>query len=166
MNIFEKAYEIAVEAHAGQFRKDGKTPYIHHINEVIKNTREYLVKNHWLVSEEDLLHVLAAAALHDVVEDCPEWPISRVESVLWESVGDGEKTDQFYTLIKVISLLTKKPKGEQDYADYIFNIYNHSWASVVKLADLFHNSSDLGPGNLRDKYSLSIAVLENRFLEG
>lgn len=56
-----KAFWYAVWAHRGQHRKDGKTPYIVHPVEVA----EIVIT---LTKEP---HVIAAALLHDVVEDTP-----------------------------------------------------------------------------------------------
>ena len=60
MNVFEEAVAFAMEAHKGQTRKMSNTPYILHPLEVaaIAGTMT------------DELEVLAAAVLHDTVEDC------------------------------------------------------------------------------------------------
>jgi len=54
----EKIYKIAQEAHAGQFRRDGKTPYMTHIDAVM----------HRVTSDEEM----AVAALHDVLEEADD----------------------------------------------------------------------------------------------
>ena len=61
LNVFEKAVVFATEAHAGQFRKFGDSPYILHPLEaaVIMGT---------MTTDRELL---AAAVLHDTVEDTP-----------------------------------------------------------------------------------------------
>lgn len=61
MKRISKAIVFAAQSHAGQHRKDGKTPYINHPLEVMN-----LVVEH--VDEPDE-EVLIAAVLHDVVED-------------------------------------------------------------------------------------------------
>jgi guanosine-3',5'-bis(diphosphate) 3'-pyrophosphohydrolase len=61
MNKFSQALVFASRAHAGQHRKDGRTPYINHPIEVMN-----LVVQHCHNPDED---VLIAALLHDVVED-------------------------------------------------------------------------------------------------
>ncbi len=60
MNVFEEAVAFAMEAHSGQTRKMSNTPYILHPLEVaaIAGTMT------------DELEVMAAAVLHDTVEDC------------------------------------------------------------------------------------------------
>lgn len=57
----EKAKAYATEAHAGQTRKDGETPFIDHPEAVVETLKGYLY------GEADEL--LPAAWLHDVVED-------------------------------------------------------------------------------------------------
>lgn len=61
MNRISLALVFASRAHAGQHRKDGRTPYINHPIEVMN-----LVVQHCENPDEE---VLVAALLHDVVED-------------------------------------------------------------------------------------------------
>ena len=56
MNQLELATKIANEAHLGQFRNDGITPYIVHPEQVADQLDGELTK--------------AIAMLHDVIEDC------------------------------------------------------------------------------------------------
>ena len=60
MNVFESAVAFANEKHAGQVRKVGGYPYIIHPMEVAVITSTLT----------DDLDVVAAAVLHDTVEDC------------------------------------------------------------------------------------------------
>jgi len=66
----ERALNASIEAHAGQFRKGGAVPYVVHPLHVA-----LMLARHGC--DDD---VVAAGLLHDVVEDCPEWPLARVES--------------------------------------------------------------------------------------
>ena len=61
MQQLSHAIIFAAQAHTGQYRKDGKTPYINHPLEVMN----LVVLNVEKAREE----VLIAAVLHDVVED-------------------------------------------------------------------------------------------------
>ncbi len=61
MTILDKAIVFATEAHSGAFRKGGKTPYVVHPMEVAAIAS----------GMTDDLEVLAAAVLHDVIEDTP-----------------------------------------------------------------------------------------------
>lgn len=61
MTLFEEAAEFAVKAHAGMMRKKEKLPYILHPMEVAAIAAT--------MSDDEAL--LAAAVLHDTVEDTP-----------------------------------------------------------------------------------------------
>lgn len=61
MTILDKAIVFATNAHSGALRKDGKTPYIVHPMEVAAIAARMT----------DDIEVIAAAVLHDVVEDTP-----------------------------------------------------------------------------------------------
>ena len=60
MNLVEKAEKLAREAHSGQLRKDGKTPYIEHPKEVVRQAAR-------LYGDDS--HVAAVAWCHDIIED-------------------------------------------------------------------------------------------------
>ncbi|GAB4134360.1 MAG: HD domain-containing protein [Bacteroidia bacterium] len=61
MRLLSEAILFAAEAHAGQFRKDGRTPYINHPLQVM----------HLLIEKADIndVDILRAAVLHDILED-------------------------------------------------------------------------------------------------
>jgi (p)ppGpp synthase/HD superfamily hydrolase len=67
----ERALAVALEAHAGQERKDGMgTPYVTHpLHVSLMLARAGL--------DDD---VVVAGLLHDVVEDCDAWTLARVDS--------------------------------------------------------------------------------------
>jgi (p)ppGpp synthase/HD superfamily hydrolase len=60
-----RAVRFATKAHAGQYRKDGRTPYIVHPIEVAGVLSEGLAG----VSDEDKEDAIIAALLHDTIED-------------------------------------------------------------------------------------------------
>ncbi len=60
--LWMKAIAFAARAHDGQLRKDGVTPYVSHPFRVCMTLRDVFG-----VEDEDML---AAAALHDTIEDC------------------------------------------------------------------------------------------------
>lgn len=110
--MIDKALQIAFQAHEGQVDKAGK-PYIYHPLRVM-----FACKGN--------PQAQMAAILHDVVEDCPEWSIERIEAC-------GFPPD----VIEALDLLTHKP-GE-DCEAYIERIKAHPIAREVKLADLADN---------------------------
>jgi len=67
--LIERSYERARQAHEGQFRKSGE-PYIRHCLAVAQ-----------ILADMNLRTTIAAALLHDVVEDTASpWPTSRRSS--------------------------------------------------------------------------------------
>ncbi|MCB9830971.1 MAG: bifunctional (p)ppGpp synthetase/guanosine-3',5'-bis(diphosphate) 3'-pyrophosphohydrolase [Planctomycetes bacterium] len=94
MNVLQQAIGLAARAHDGQLRKDG-LPYIVHPMHVVS-----------ILIECDLLdqEILAAAALHDVFEDCDQvfvaelhagFPARVVALVEELTHGEGSKLDAF-----------------------------------------------------------------------
>lgn len=74
--LVEAALGLALEAHAGQVRKDGRTPYVVHPVAVMRRLSSDLG-----VTDP---HLLAAAVLHDVLEDSP-----TPRSLLAERFGEA-----------------------------------------------------------------------------
>ena len=111
LEIYNKAYSIALEAHLGQVDKQGK-PYFNH---VLKVSKRYKTLEGQIVG-----------ILHDVLEDCKEWtPVRLIES------GIPAK------LVETLKILTRL-KCEK-YETYIDRIKTDPLAIEVKLADLKHN---------------------------
>lgn len=105
------AIKIATEAHDGQVDRGG-APYILHPLRVmlaVHGERERI-----------------AAVLHDVAEDCPDWPLSRLR----EQNFSGAVCD-------ALDALTRR--SAEDYSDYIARCAADPIARVVKFADLKDN---------------------------
>jgi guanosine-3',5'-bis(diphosphate) 3'-pyrophosphohydrolase len=148
-----KALIFAEKAHSGQFRRDGK-PYFTHVeavaNKVLMDWFQlipYEAQVHWNKHKD---HVVAAAALHDVIEDCG---ITK-EQLLEEGFS--------VMTVEIVDALSKR-SGET-YFDFIMRIHNGGAFRVgmvaVKLADLAHNISDNPKkGSLLDKYRLAEYIL-------
>ncbi len=92
--LVERAYLLAVRAHEGQFRRDGVTPYIEHIQQVMLRT-----------PDDPVLQMVAA--LHDVIEDHPvRWvelavfPAEAQAGVVALTRGEGETYEAFIQRIK------------------------------------------------------------------
>ena len=116
MELVSEAIAFAVQAHDGMRRKKGDVPYILHPLEaaVIVGT---------MTSDQ---HLIAAAVLHDVVEDTDY------------TLEDLSKMGYPSEVIDVLRLLTHDP--EVPYFDYVKAISVNPIAKQVKLADLAHNS--------------------------
>lgn len=120
----ERALRVAFAAHEGQSRKGSDVPYVSHSVHVAVILAR-------LGAEE---HVLQAALLHDVVEDCNEWTLERVESEFGARVADivGELTEN-----KSHAWAERKRRAVEDVSSM------STEALSVKAADKLHNLSTL-----------------------
>lgn len=158
MNIIQKAADYAELKHQGQFRRDGK-PYFTHVEAVaIIVWEEWFTlipceaQDNWNDCKD---HVVAAAYLHDVIEDC--------------GVTKQDLINEGFSVMtaEIVDALSKK-EGET-YFDFIMRIHNGDspyecgafrvGMVAVKLADLQHNMSDLKEGSLKDKYRFAEYIL-------
>lgn len=117
-DVVAQAEAFAARCHAGQTRKDGVTPYIVHPAEVVATLRSCGISDG---------SVLAAAWLHDVVEDTPT-TLEEVTAEFGERIG------------LLVDVLTRRGKGKRDRERYHSRILKgESAAQLVKVADLEHN---------------------------
>lgn len=125
-DLLSKARAFATIAHSGQMRKDGKSPYIVHPERVVKALQEVGVTDQ---------EVLAAAYLHDVLEDTSE-------------VIEGKFPER---VIRIVKDLTKPPNTKDKNA-YIEAFAEKSFEVVlIKLADRYDNLLD-GSKNLKPEW--------------
>jgi (p)ppGpp synthase/HD superfamily hydrolase len=129
----KEATELCIKAHAGQFRRDGITPY---------HTHPIAVSQLLTTDDEKIV-----ALLHDVLEDT-HYDDKRLALL-------GVPTH----LINSIQWLTKI-KGES-YEDYLRNLSCCGIATKIKLADMFHNMSDNPSIKQKEKYLKAIPILLN-----
>lgn len=109
--MVELAYEIILRAFAGRKDMAGQA-YIFHLERVAAPFRE-----------DELLCTIAL--LHDIVEDCSDWTIERLNQ---------------YFISRVCSAVEALTKIEGEaYEDYIFRIAANEDARKVKIADLRDN---------------------------
>ncbi len=143
--MWQTAAGMAARFHQGQVRKDGRTPYISHPFRVALTAREIFG-----VSDEQ---VLAAALLHDTIEDT-----SADFDDIAEAFGDE--------VARIVAAVTKdmrlpEPAREPAYDE---GLRAADWrAHVVKLADQFDNLSNalddgLEPARFLDKCRRAVAV--------
>lgn len=120
MNLVEKAQQFATKKHAGQFRKDGKTPYITHPHAVVE-----LLKKIGVADE----NIIAAGWLHDTIEDC--------------GVTKDDLAREFNAEVaRIVSALTRDVSRDE----YKERMLKADYAvQIVKLADVVHNCSTLTP---------------------
>jgi (p)ppGpp synthase/HD superfamily hydrolase len=113
--MLKQALKFAKLHHIGQVDKAGVDYFSGHISTVVANSKE--------LTNDVVVHV--SCALHDVVEDT-EVSIEEISRLFGEEVTE------------IVGLVTKVegvPKNE-----YFRAIKGNSKASLVKLADLKHNS--------------------------
>ena len=176
MEFYKKSYELASWAHNGQFLKDGQL-YITHIDAVIvitrklwsgeiKNDKVQEIKKHLLANfpatEERILELLLSVAnFHDCRYEDQKEKFDKHPEKLEEliKVSYNEKFYQEFDL--AVRAISKLEKGKEEYTDYINRVRSNEFSYIIKISDLLHNISHLKPGNLRDKYHLSLSVLND-----
>ena len=172
--VFNDAYAIASEAHKDQRRKDGKH-YMTHIEAVVEGTYELLYEKYipkYLdsdiektisdrASHASVSSYLIVAALHDVFEDRPSYNVDAIVDGFEDHWPEG----YYYMLEEIKDALHKISKKEfgfatyEKYSEYVERVKRNKLSRRVKRSDLIHNMSDLNPGNMYDKYELTLAVL-------
>lgn len=120
MNTLTKVLELCKEAHKYQQRFDGTPYYLHPV----------AVAEMMTTSEERII-----ALLHDVMEDT-QYTFQSLQSKLLElNVPNVEG------IMYSLQLLTHNK--DTPYIDYVSELAKDTTATKVKLADIFHNISDL-----------------------
>ncbi|WP_066226214.1 RelA/SpoT family protein [Formosa haliotis] len=125
--LIRKAFDVAVDAHKDQRRKSGEA-YIFHPIAVAR-----------LVAKEIGLDAtcIAAALLHDVVEDCPEYSIEDIEQLFGKTVA------------RIVDGLTKISSLQKDMEDVslqaenfrkmLLTLNDDVRVIIIKIADRLHN---------------------------
>lgn len=129
----ELARWVAQQAHSGQYRKDGHTPYYDHVAAVAD-------------AVEDRLKPIAY--LHDVVED---------SAVTLEELKELE-FDTY--VLNAVDLLTHV-EGVPNIV-YWKDISTSADATMVKLADITHNLSSQPSEHAKRKYAKALAFFKTR----
>jgi (p)ppGpp synthase/HD superfamily hydrolase len=132
-----KAFQYALERHAGQLRKDNSTPYIVH------PFRVFL----WLADEGKIYdeNVLASAFLHDLIEDT-NTDYDDINKEFDKEIAD------------IVSVLTKDKSLSERIRERRFNekLADADWkGKVVKLADVYDNLCDMDSWDINKMEKLS-----------
>lgn len=141
--LVDFAKNLSHKLHECTFRKDGKTPYTVHTDYVGDNVHKFLPSG---VTDSTLSIARAVGYLHDAIEDC-------VYPEILLKFGDEAHIANWSEVVRRVETLSRMSK-EDSVLSYLYDISQDEICSAVKLTDLEHNLSDLGPGNLRDKYEL------------
>lgn len=137
MSLRSLAIDIAWRAHAGQTRRDGKTPYVHHVRDVAERVERAGLG----------VEAIVVAWLHDVIEDS-DWTGTALRDA-----GIPEY------LVYDVQDLTRT--GDVSYDDYITNLKYGATdrARHVKVHDMLSNlASEPTPFQIK-RYSQSLAKL-------
>lgn len=134
--LINTAQMIAARAHSGQTRRDGFTPYFNHLAAVA-----HAVRN-------ESASVIAAAWLHDVIEDTHE----TVESLLKAGIPAS--------VVTAVDLLTKKEGVSYEF--YIRQITGNWIARRVKFADILCNLHDEPTDKQIRKYVQALSILSEK----
>ncbi len=124
-DLWRRAASFAARAHRGQVRKDGETPYAAHPFRVAMTVRQ--------VFRCDDAECLAAALLHDVIEDT-----THDYDDVAEAFGPA--------VAAMVSALTKDMRLEESAreAEYDARLARADWrARLIKLADVVDNLADM-----------------------
>jgi (p)ppGpp synthase/HD superfamily hydrolase len=114
--MYDLAYQLAKKAHAGQTRKDKKTPYFEHVKEVASRVKGWDLKT--------------VAILHDTIED------TKITDEFLLNKGFPKH------IVDAVVALTK-PKDCQDYlAEVRRKVLPNKLARVVKISDNYANMRD------------------------
>jgi (p)ppGpp synthase/HD superfamily hydrolase len=135
MTIADRAKQIALGAHAGQFRRDGVTPYATHPERVAARVSGHLAAE-------------AVAWLHDVLEDSSESEDSLAEAGIPRIV------------INAVSLLTKK--RATPYEEYLLAVRSNELARKVKIQDILDNLTDSPTERQIVKYAKGLLILHDK----
>ena len=137
------AKAVAMAAHAGQTDKLGE-PYFGHCNRVARRA----------MIETDDFDVIAAAYLHDTVED--------TALTLNELVAMGFSNDT----VKIVDLLTHREN--EPYEEYVDRLARYAPTRIVKRCDIMDNTDprrlakldQATQDRLLKKYGRAFAILE------
>mgnify|MGYP001124630913 FL=1 len=140
--LIRKAFDVAVDAHSDQRRKSGEA-YIFHPIAVAK-----------IVASKIGLDAtsIAAALLHDVVEDCPRYTIDDIQQLFGETVArivDG--------LTKISSLNKDMNVSMQaeNFRKMLLTLHDDIRVIIIKIADRLHNMQTIH--SMREDKQLKIA---------
>ena len=125
-DLIKSAEIFARSRHAGQFRKgDAQEPYIVHVEEVAE------LVTAWGGSES----AIAAAWLHDTVEDCPPTSFAEIEQDFGSEV---------VSIVREITDDKSVPKAERKKLQIVNAAKKSEAACLIKLADKSSNVAAIG----------------------
>lgn len=149
MNFVEEAEKFAHIKHEGKFRKDGTTPYIVHIKEVVNKLYDWKYKASFFENENFIFRnrnvIISSAWLHDVLE--------KTETKKDELLKFGIRT--MNQVVKIT--FDEEKESEEAY-------FNRNYDNIIKLADHITNTQYFMNNNLVDwisYYKKGMVLVDN-----
>lgn len=140
--LIRKAFEVALDAHSNQRRKSGEA-YIFHPIAVAK-----------IVASEIGLDAnsIAAALLHDVVEDCVRYTIDDIQQLFGETVA---RIVNGLTKISNIKKDLNVSMQAENFRRMLLTLHDDIRVIIIKIADRLHNMQTIH--SMREDKQLKIA---------
>ena len=140
--LIRKAFEVALDVHSDQRRKSGEA-YIFHPIAVAK-----------IVASEIGLDAnsIAAALLHDVVEDCPRYTIDDIQQLFGETVA---RIVNGLTKISNIKKDMNVSMQAENFRRMLLTLHDDIRVIIIKIADRLHNMQTIH--SMREDKQLKIA---------
>jgi (p)ppGpp synthase/HD superfamily hydrolase len=154
MLLLERAIQLAVTAFAGKLDKSGLPQILHSLEVMLAAKVEY---ERDPVPGYTLEEFMTAAVLHDVAEDCPEYPLYYIRAAFGQKV---------YTIVKGVTRLTdENGKNLETYKEFIRRAASEVGSKRLKKVDVRINLSrihTLPPEeqSISRRYTSALAVLE------
>lgn len=138
-DLIKRAAELAKTAHESQEYAPGVPYFEGHVEKVVLQC--------FLNGTCTEKHIVAAY-LHDVVEDCPSYPLEYLTETL-------KLDSDIVEAVKLLSKNTAKKKGTSEF-EYLLALSLDPLALAVKIADAQVNSR-----GGRAKYKITVPLLES-----
>tara|TARA_B110000037_G_scaffold49451_1_gene60727 strand:- start:25577 stop:27793 length:2217 start_codon:yes stop_codon:yes gene_type:complete len=140
--LIRKAFDVAVDAHSDQRRKSGEA-YIFHPIAVAK-----------IVASKIGLDAtsIAAALLHDVVEDCPRYSIDDIQQLFGETVA---RIVNGLTKISSLNKDMNVSMQAENFRKMLLTLHDDIRVIIIKIADRLHNMQTIH--SMREDKQLKIA---------
>ena len=140
--LIRKAFDVAVDAHSEQRRKSGEA-YIFHPIAVAK-----------IVASKIGLDAtsIAAALLHDVVEDCQRYTIDDIQQLFGETVA---RIVNGLTKISSLNKDMNVSMQAENFRKMLLTLHDDIRVIIIKIADRLHNMQTIN--SMREDKQLKIA---------
>ncbi len=146
ISLLKKAYSVATQAHLNQTRATNE-PYITHPLAVAGTLSDMRLDE---IS-------IAAALLHDVVEDSDDYTIEKIEDMFGEEIA---KIVEGVTKISKISNIDADVAKAETIKKMIIAMTVDIRVILIKLADRLHNIKTLGPLRPDKKKRIALETLD------